>query len=539
MAVDLKVTWRKNTFQAPEPLTVGSGDRIELAAFDHDAVPAAPAVGKWTFRPTQGAVKDLPPDAAILPIAASDDTAGNYTFTSEALGAASVTLVVESRDLRGWIRRLPWGALGVIAVFIVYSVVWAAATGAAGWGSDGHTGKRAATYSTLLAVFTLAAFLVLVEIAGRVSTGDSGLASLVAGKDRRASNSKIQVLLWTLLLGGIFAFIAAYSAMVPGHEFQCPSDPGTFCVPHDPDNWAPFLVLLGVPAAAAVTAKGLVSYKVSNGTLQKSEADQTKSAQVVSNDNGQTDIVDVQYLLFNLVAFSFVFGAFLFEHELKPVPDLLLGLTSTAAATYVLNKALVTNKPRITAVVPSVVKPGDRVYVTGENLLVADADGKPPQSLEAKVAGIRAAAVPEPGTTAGSVTQRLMVDVPVGLTGAEAAPTITVITAANVEAEGFPITVSVAPLAIVGWVGAPPNVGQAVANAVIVATGLPKAPGLSEADKKVQVTFNGQALPGTLDNDGNVVIGNIPAGITTTSPTAVKLTYLGKASEPVSLPVVV
>lgn len=546
MATDLRVKMGKNEFPVPggeQVLTVDSGDEVDLVAVDH-ANAGARVAGEWTLRPSSspGDLKSLADSSEHWWFTAKSEDAGAYIFTPHGANAApvSVRVAVEEKRIPAWLRRAPLGTVGVLIAFGLYAAIWALVTGV-GWGAEGRTGNDAIRRSTILAVVTLLMFGALVEIAGRVSTKTSGLTSLVSGKDRRASTSKIQLLLWTLLIGGILAFIAAYSAMDSsgGKTFQCTKDYTTFCVPEEPDDWAPFLVLLGVPAAAAVTAKGIVAYKVVNGTLQKSEAEETKSAQVVSNDNGEADLVDVQYLLFNLIAFAYVFGLFLYQHELKPVPDLLLGLTSTAAATYVLNKALATNKPTITAVTPSAIKPGDMVYITGENLLVAGSDGKVPSSLEAKVAGIRATAHPEPGASSGAQSQRLMVMAPVGLTGTETAPVITVITGANVEAEGFPITVTVVPLAIVGWAGSPPNIKRRPArNAVLVTTGLPRAIDVvDEASKKVQVTLNGQALTGTLNDVGNVVIDIIPAGATAVSPTTVKLTYQGKASEPVNLSV--
>lgn len=67
-------------------------------------------------------------------------------------------------------------------------------------------------------------------------------------------------------------------------------------------------------------------------------------AEVVSNDEGQTDLMDFQYFAFNLLALGF----FLFEFVPDPsggLPDLpptLLALTGLATASYTTKKGLET-----------------------------------------------------------------------------------------------------------------------------------------------------------------------------------------------------
>jgi hypothetical protein len=53
---------------------------------------------------------------------------------------------------------------------------------------------------------------------------------------------------------------------------------------------------------------------------------------------------------------------------LVEVPAILLGLTSAAATTYVLNKSLQTVKPVISTVSPSVVAVGTPITIYGRNL---------------------------------------------------------------------------------------------------------------------------------------------------------------------------
>ena len=58
------------------------------------------------------------------------------------------------------------------------------------------------------------------------------------------------------------------------------------------------------------------------------------------NDDGTPSLFDSQYLIFNVVAFLYVAVNFVQRGTLASVPVMLLGLTSTAASVYALNKTL-------------------------------------------------------------------------------------------------------------------------------------------------------------------------------------------------------
>ena len=114
----------------------------------------------------------------------------------------------------------------------------------------------------------------------------------------------------------------------------------------------------GAPAAAAAPPTGL--------------------ADLVSNDAGETDLVDSQYAIFNLVALCYVIGVFvtaavnagdLATVRLPTIPSALLGLTGVAALTYVGNKAVQqTGAPRIQSVDQSTAAAGTPVTVRVVNL---------------------------------------------------------------------------------------------------------------------------------------------------------------------------
>jgi hypothetical protein len=138
-----------------------------------------------------------------------------------------------------------------------------------------------------------------------------------------------------------------------------------------------YAVLIGGPIGAAIVAKGLVVSQVTKGQ-SKPAAQSPSAADLVSGDQGGTDLGDLQYLLFNTVALVFFYGEFLTSPQrgLPTIPNVLIGLTSVSAVGYVAKKALPAARA-ITKVDPATVplatwNAGTTVKVYGTNLLSAD-----------------------------------------------------------------------------------------------------------------------------------------------------------------------
>ncbi|HEY3830980.1 MAG TPA: IPT/TIG domain-containing protein [Acidimicrobiia bacterium] len=175
--------------------------------------------------------------------------------------------------------------------------------------------------------------------------------------------------------------------------------------------WASYLILLGGPFANLAIAKGMVTSKVSNGTLQKTVADDGTVAlrHAITDDNGDIDLVDTQYLLFNLVAITYVIIGLATQNSLPVIPPLLLALTGTSAAAYTLNKALDQNAPTVNSIVPSSARAGDTVVINGSNFMPEDVNGRMPAvTIDGRQATVSHAtdsqittAVP-PGTSTGA-----------------------------------------------------------------------------------------------------------------------------------------
>jgi hypothetical protein len=206
------------------------------------------------------------------------------------------------------------------------------------------------------------------------------VGGLVIGQDKRLSTSKLQALLWTYtLLGLLLAVLIDH--WIGAHSGSCAlvnnQPPDGFCNLIDKGLPEEYLILLGGPFAAAIASKAIVAGRVEDGTLTKpeptTEATGTdRVGEAFSDDHGNTDLVDTQYLLFNFLAILYVIGGYIADPSegVPSIPALLVGLTSVSAATYVSNKAVQRNVPVLTGVVPAKGTEGDPVRVFGQNLLV-------------------------------------------------------------------------------------------------------------------------------------------------------------------------
>lgn len=214
-----------------------------------------------------------------------------------------------------------------------------------------------------------------------------GIKSLVIGTDGRASTSKLQVVMWTFAVFYALVFLLAWgrstgcgstglSASARAQCAQAPPARAAFSNLVNHPLQPAYYVLLGFPLTAAVAAKALVTSKVADGTLVKPPADQTGTSQglseIVSNDQGETDLVDFQYLAFNLLTLAFFALEFLTRPAsgLPDLPPTLIALAGLSAATYTTKKALETSPtPTISKVVPT------RIPLTaGTHIIIAGGD---------------------------------------------------------------------------------------------------------------------------------------------------------------------
>ena len=192
--------------------------------------------------------------------------------------------------------------------------------------------------------------------------------SVFVGTDGRLSTSKTMAILWT--------FALAYMLLVMGLIAAAATEPGNTLSALISATSGLYLVLIGGPFAAAVLAKATVSTGTATGRLQKSYSASTNLTDIIANDQGNTDLVDSQYTLFNLIALAIVLVAFVRKPGFgaPDIPGFLAGLTGASAATYAANKAAISNAPVISQVIPALARIGQRVTAHGTNLHAAAGD---------------------------------------------------------------------------------------------------------------------------------------------------------------------
>jgi len=223
-------------------------------------------------------------------------------------------------------------------------------------GGSGSQGEKE-TFGYLFAAVVLASFAVLVELLGR------GAGKLVIGADNRISTSKLQVVTWTVFIAGTILALIAQNWVGLGAGWKKIESFGI-------DEFGPYLVLLGGPFAAAISAKALVSSQVENGNSTKPPGE-PQTSQAFTNDAGSADLIDCQYLLFNLIALIYFVGAFVGSPEdgLPTIPTFLYILTGASALGYISNKAISSGPPKIESISPATARPGAEVTVFAEGLL--------------------------------------------------------------------------------------------------------------------------------------------------------------------------
>lgn len=189
----------------------------------------------------------------------------------------------------------------------------------------------------------------------------SGLRGLIVGADGRVSTSKLQATLWTYAL--LFAFLDLL--LVGWHVIRhsCPpnSAKGT-CPPVlagynsgfnkliTQELRPEYFVLLGLPIAAAIAAKALFQNKSINGQVAKTLSDKqgvlAGASEALTDDNGDVDLLDFQYVAFNALTLVYFFSVFFSTvvrnpaNGLPAIPPTLLALSGVSAASYITKKGL-------------------------------------------------------------------------------------------------------------------------------------------------------------------------------------------------------
>lgn len=471
--MEIRVTGPGGPVQGPT-VAVGPGQPVVLEAS---------MAGSWKHNGT-----DVPVLNGTMYVTMDRDgsRAGDYVFVSNGVESTPITiqlrmsrLVGAVNFLRAWAGRLWRNWMPPISGIVVcVGFVWMLIAGAGVFGGESKEAVTARAYGVAGTALVLA--LWLLWLVGKAWPDSHGLLYLFKGDDLRASTSKVQYLIWTFGIAFVLAYIAARAGIAPDDKapFSC-GDIKANCIPNS--VWDDYLILIGLPATTAAIAKGITIGKIADGALQKTQAGSTSPADIATDDRGQPDLVDVQYLLFNLIAFLYVAVHFAKQGILVEVPGVLLGLTSAAAGTYVLNKTLQNNKPVIVSISPTVITPDMDIRIRGRNLFPPGAG----DTVSVDIGGIR--------TTGQRNGEDVTVVAPAEISDADAAVIVT--TEANVATEKYPVTI-LDKLTIVGLDGdLEPRIGQSVKFFV---------EGLPGSAQRVKVRFGSVVVPGTVVSDGDV-----------------------------------
>ena len=202
----------------------------------------------------------------------------------------------------------------------------------------------------------------------------SGRGGILVGADGRYSTSKAVAFLWTIVVGYcLLALVMVATAKVSGAA-NVPAGriPPDFVAAALKPLGSDYLILLGGPFAAAILAKTIVTQRTADGTLQKTSVDNPSIRDIVADDSGQLDLVDFQYVFFNLIAAVYVITQFVPHpaHGIPDIPGAFTALIGVTAGVYTGNKALTTNPAQVSDVFPKTVAPSSNVVVTGANLVV-------------------------------------------------------------------------------------------------------------------------------------------------------------------------
>lgn len=264
-----------------------------------------------------------------------------------------------------------WWLAAIVAVAAA-----AALTAVVARGTHFTTGQRAAAAGTALLVVVALAIVAQIiltwyqaqpSVAGQptLPRRRQGLKAAVMGQDNRASTSKTQVVLWTAAVVWALIDLLLLARAHPG---------GSLFTSAVTTNWRPeYLVLLGLPVAAAAAAKAAVggansgqgpatsdssspsSKKKVAGRLKvqrvyvRDPAPDVKGfraglAELFTGDDNSVDWGDLQYVVFTLVTLTYFAIQFLAQsaNGLPPVPAALLTLMGVSATGYAANKVVST-----------------------------------------------------------------------------------------------------------------------------------------------------------------------------------------------------
>ncbi len=195
-----------------------------------------------------------------------------------------------------------------------------------------------------------------------------GISGLIVGFDKRYSNSKFQMVIWTFL--AIFSYVTLYFERVLASTMTQFVYSSSINIPEN------LGILMGISAGSFLGAKAITSSKVEAGSISKDQANKPSFLDLITNDYKAIDLGDAQMFAWTLVAAGIYLINFIRmwsyldpspEVSLPNVDSTLLVLTGVSQAAYAGKKLLTSDaRPTITSIEPKDgAKAGNRIIING------------------------------------------------------------------------------------------------------------------------------------------------------------------------------
>ncbi|MEU7066531.1 hypothetical protein [Streptomyces sp. NPDC046161] len=198
----------------------------------------------------------------------------------------------------------------------------------------------------------LLALALLAALAGPTALRLYHHPGFITGRDGRLSTSTTLALAWTVILVWLLLTCLAYGLTAGGGVTWFQGEHGPLS-----NLTTVYLPLLGGPYLALIGAKTVVGIRVQNGSLAKPAPKPTTTGrrplrELIANDSGRTDLVDLQYVALGAVTMLYVVLFFLADvgGGLPRLPGEIWALTGAPAGAYLVNKLATRANPVITQV---------------------------------------------------------------------------------------------------------------------------------------------------------------------------------------------
>jgi hypothetical protein len=229
------------------------------------------------------------------------------------------------------------------------------------------------------------AALLLAWVLYGLLAGTWNIWKLVLGADGRASTSKLQWFLWTVVI--VFAYVAIWAARALEGNFEP--------ITEIPQN---LLIAMGLSVTTMAAAKGITASYVASGRLIKTSADPEERRDkglgpIVASDEHDPDLSKVQMMIWTLTAIVIYLFAVVDQiggaHVLPDIDATLMVLMGLGQGAYLGKKLVTTVTPRLTGLSPGQGEPRTRITISGlafgseqnGSLITLDRDPIAPQGV--------------------------------------------------------------------------------------------------------------------------------------------------------------